>query len=172
MPTLIYVLRSDSSRGSPKYYIGKTDRDVNIRFNEHVVGTGCAWTRAYKPTQIVEVVEQLCDTDEDTYTKKYMYEHGIDNVRGGSYCLPDLPPWSILALKHEICTAKNLCFKCMGPGHLSKECRVWLQCKKCGKSGHLKFTCFVKNRSMSIPLIQAQDDNYDDDHSNACCCVM
>ena len=174
MPTSIYVIQCEGSR----YYIGKTDRDVHVRFREHVAGDH-AWTKLYKPERLVEVIEQLEDTDEDTVTKRYMFEYGIPKVRGGSYCSVKLPPSSILSLKQELCTAKNLCFKCMRSGHFAADCTVVIRCDRCGFFGHVADTCFARRRyskGESIPLLPVVDRNMTDDDSSTsssfggCCC--
>jgi predicted GIY-YIG superfamily endonuclease len=116
MPT-IYVLLCKGKR----YYIGKTDRPVKSRVAEHFSNNGSEWTKKYKPTKVIEVIEGAGDLDEDKYTKIYMIKHGIDRVRGGSYSMILLPEYKLKALQDEICTANNLCFRCMMPGHFSSK---------------------------------------------------
>src|SRR5271157_1126518 len=67
-----------------KFYVGKTDKEVPQRFQEHVAGDGSAWTKMHTPHSIVEV---LVDAPfiEDAKTLEYMRRHGVDNVRGGKY---------------------------------------------------------------------------------------
>ena len=47
MGTTIYVLKLKGG----KYYVGRTDKNAIVRFKEHQVGKGSAWTRKYKPTK-------------------------------------------------------------------------------------------------------------------------
>ena len=76
----IYVLELESN----KYYIGKSNNH-DIRINDHDNGIGSEWTKKYKPIKIKEIIHNCDMFDEQKYTKKYMYEYGIENVRGGSY---------------------------------------------------------------------------------------
>ena len=62
--------------------------------------------------------------DEDKYTKIYMRKYGIERVRGGSYTMIDLPDYKSRALRDEICTADNLCFRCMRKGHFGNHCNA------------------------------------------------
>lgn len=51
----IYVLLLDNN----KYYVGKTSKDVNTRFKEHLEETtSSTWTSLYKPIKIVETFER------------------------------------------------------------------------------------------------------------------
>lgn len=114
----IYVLELVNN----KYYVGKTFKNVPIRFNEHLRGYGAKWTKLYKPIKVLEYFETTDKFSEDTYTKIYMDKKGIDNVRGGSYTKLILDEYQIKTLELELKTANNLCFKCGKPGHFSNEC--------------------------------------------------
>jgi hypothetical protein len=81
MTQRVYVLELRNS----KYYVGKTVKDPQVRFDEHAQGNGAAWTRIHKPIQIINVIENADNFEEDRQTKIYMSEYGINNVRGGSY---------------------------------------------------------------------------------------
>ena len=118
-PFNIYVLKLIQD----KYYIGKTQHNVLIRYNKHIQGQGSQWTKLYKPVGIVEQFETSDKFAEDTWTKKYMDFHGIDNVRGGSYANIVLTEWQTKALETELRTCNNLCFKCGKSGHFSSQCR-------------------------------------------------
>lgn len=117
MPT-VYVLKCKNKR----YYVGKTNRILSDRVVEHFTGNGSEWTRLYNPVKVVECKEDADEFDEDKYTKKYMKLYGIDNVRGGTYTQIVLPEYSMLALKKELCSASDLCFKCNRPGHFAGDC--------------------------------------------------
>src|SRR5271169_6557593 len=93
----IYVLRLKGG----KYYIGKTDKDVEVRFQEHVRGNGSAWTRQFQPINIIEHRKMVSVLDEDTVTKEYMLNYGIENVRGGSYVQLQLDGYQMDALLSE-----------------------------------------------------------------------
>jgi predicted GIY-YIG superfamily endonuclease len=72
-----------------KFYVGKTE-NPKFRLESHFKNGGCVWTKKYKPTQIIGLFPDCDDFDEDKYTLKYMTKHGIDNVRGGSFCQTNL----------------------------------------------------------------------------------
>lgn len=116
--TVIYVLKCEKNR----YYIGKTDRPLQSRVEEHFYGKGSAWTKKYKPIKVVEEIKDADEFDEDKYTKKYMKKYGISHVRGGSYTEINLPDYSIQSLQKELCSASDLCFRCNRTGHFVKDC--------------------------------------------------
>lgn len=117
MPT-IYVLLCEKNR----YYVGKTERSITKRIKEHFADNGSEWTRRYKPLKVIETIHHADDFDEDKYTKMYMKQYGINNVRGGSYAQINLPEYSLQALEKELCSASDLCFRCNRPGHFVSQC--------------------------------------------------
>ena len=117
MPT-IYVLLCEKNR----YYIGKTDRPLQYRIEEHFNKNGSEWTKKYRPIKVVEQIPNADEFDEDKYTKKYMKKYGVDNVRGGTYTQLILPDYSIRALDNELCSASDLCFRCNRKGHFANQC--------------------------------------------------
>ena len=114
----IYVLKCKQQ----KYYVGKT-HNPDIRINQHIKGKGSSWTKKYEPIEVVEIIADCDGLDEDKYTKRYMYKHGIDNVRGGSYCRVELDIIDKLSLLKEKRTLNNLCFYC-GKKHMVKYCKI------------------------------------------------
>ena len=101
---LIYVLLLNDDC----YYIGKTTKNVEERFNEHIKGSA-AWTMLHRPIKIIETLNTTNPMEEDIVTKKYMLKYGIENVRGGSYTKITLDDWMIQALKHEFSSIDNCC---------------------------------------------------------------
>lgn len=116
--TTIYVLKLEND----KYYIGKTNKKLEERFQEHLNGEGSEWTKIHKPIEIIEYNKYADDYDEDKYTKKYMNKYGIDNVRGGSYVTINLPDYQIKALQTELKTLENKCFNCRATDHYIDAC--------------------------------------------------
>ena len=117
MPT-IYILKCEQNR----YYIGKTERSLDSRIKEHFLNNGSEWTRMYKPIKLIKTIPNADAFDEDKYTKIYMKQYGINNVRGGTYTQINLPEYSKRALEKELCSASNLCFRCNRTGHFASEC--------------------------------------------------
>ena len=117
MATNIYVLRLQGGR----YYVGKTG-DIMKRFQQHLKGYGSAWTKKYKPVSLEKTHMNVSPFQEDSITKEYMSKHGIDKVRGGSYCEITLSGFQMEVLKIEIRGATDLCSNCGRAGHWVKDC--------------------------------------------------
>ena len=115
--TNIYVLRLEGGR----YYVGKSNNVMN-RYQQHLNGSGSAWTIKYKPVSLDTIIENVSSFEEDKITKEYMSKYGIDKVRGGSYVEIELSKFHIDALKMEIWGAKDLCKQCGRSGHFIKDC--------------------------------------------------
>jgi predicted GIY-YIG superfamily endonuclease len=114
----IYVLKCDEN----KYYVGKTNNEVGIRFSQHKNNNTCAFTSKYKPIEILETIQSKDPLDEDKITKKYMMKYGINNVRGGSYTKLELDEWMIKSLEHEFKSTRDICYKCNEKGHFYRDC--------------------------------------------------
>ena len=79
---LIYCLELEEG----KYYVGMT-YNFNLRFAQHLAGSGAKWTKLYKPLRVAEIICTEVDRKmEDTVTKRYIDTYGVENVRGGSWC--------------------------------------------------------------------------------------
>jgi cellular nucleic acid-binding protein len=115
--TNIYILKLEGG----KYYVGKSN-DPYKRFNEHLYGSGSAWTRQHKPIKIEKIIPSASSFDEDKYTKEYMSKYGIDNVRGGTYVETKLNPEQHASLQKEIWSANNKCTKCGRNSHFVADC--------------------------------------------------
>ena len=114
----IYVLQLEQE----KYYIGKTE-NPNFRIEQHFCFGGSEWTKKYSPISVIEIIPNCDDYDEDKYTRRYMDNYGIDNVRGGSFCEVVLNETTIKLLEKMSKTTQNKCFTCGIIGHFSKECK-------------------------------------------------
>ena len=76
-----YVLKLEED----KFYVGIT-YNLNLRYAQHKAGDGALWTKAYKPISIFAVEMDVEKDWENKMTLDMMQKHGIDNVRGGSWC--------------------------------------------------------------------------------------
>ena len=113
----IYII----SQQNNKYYIGKT-KDPQFRLLTHFKTGGCAWTKKYKPILIIGLFPDCDEFDEDKYTIKYMKKHGIDNVRGGSFCQIILDKDTKKCVERMICGASDGCHFCGKKGHFITDC--------------------------------------------------
>jgi len=93
--TRLYVLRLVGG----KYYIGKTD-DVLKCYDEHLNGSGSAWTRLHPPVAIVKT--PASPQDEDATVIEYMRIYGLNNVRGGIYSDEVLPDAVLSMFQREV----------------------------------------------------------------------
>ena len=82
----LYVLKLEQD----KYYVGVTSKTPEIRMKEHIDGfIGAAWTRKYKPLNLLDKKElgfityEEAEKYENKVLRKYMSERGFNNVRGG-----------------------------------------------------------------------------------------
>jgi hypothetical protein len=87
-----------------------------------------------------------------------MLEHGIDNVRGGSYSNVNLTEQQRDSLTKELRTAQNACFKCGRKGHFAKDC--YAKTDVDGKS------LFKKPKKYESPDVSSGNDSSEDDSSD------
>lgn len=113
----IYILELTSGR----YYVGKSD-DTQKLFEEHVAGSGAAWTKKYKPIKIGETIPCTGPTHEDSVVKEMMMKYGIDMVRGGSYSNIVLTKMQQNMLEAEMRSATDVCIRCGRKGHWISSC--------------------------------------------------
>lgn len=113
----IYVLKLEYN----KFYVGKTVSPIN-RVNNHFDVKGSAWTRKFKPVDIIEIIPNCDELDEDKYTLKYMKEKGIQNVRGGTFCNINLSKSDVITIRKMIDFSSDKCYICSKPGHFAKNC--------------------------------------------------
>jgi len=176
----VYVLELENG----KYYVGTTN-NLQRRFQEHVDGAGSVWTRKYAPLAIERSVSVDGPLHEDRVTKELMLKHGIDNVRGGSYCRIYLDDGQKQSLTNELRSATGVCFKCGRSGHFAAQCNIKTVSKKterktqrhsragskrdegcfrCGRSGHFADTCYART-DVGGDLLRdsSEESEYDSD---------
>jgi predicted GIY-YIG superfamily endonuclease len=167
-----------------KYYVGMTTReDPMERISEHgpaSTGCGAEWTRQHPPLRTLIIKPMGSPFEEDMTTKEMMAKHGIENVRGGSYCNVTLTREQMTLLEREIRHAQNKCFLCGDATHYAMECKVSptqprvkaMRCYRCGRTSHISRDCFAKTtydgNPIEIDLTQTddEDDGEDDDEDD------
>jgi hypothetical protein len=122
----VYILRL---RGK-KWYVGYTDRSIT-RVLEHAQKKGAKWTKKHPPLKNYLYEMSSPDhtlEDEDRITLSLMAEHGIENVRGGSWCM--------VKMYHR--TVKEL------EGHIKKSRpKKGQTCDRCGRDSHARSKCYA-----------------------------
>jgi hypothetical protein len=121
----IYILELEET----KYYIGKSSKPLS-RTGEHLISTihndascsGSAWTAMYPPVKVLRVIISYDEFDEDLYTLRYMRDHGIDNVRGGSFCELNLSHDNVVTLEKMLAGAGDKCYYCGASDHYVAAC--------------------------------------------------
>lgn len=87
--TVIYVLKLEDDC----YYIGMTS-DFNRRYTQHLNGIGAKWTALHRPLGVhsLDIVPEGYDARlmENKITKRMMILKGVERIRGGSWCSPDV----------------------------------------------------------------------------------
>ena len=91
----VYVLKLRGKR----WYVGYTERSSADRILEHIEGKGAKWTKANPPLKKEYLynfsIPGQTREDEDKRTLSMMKVHGIENVRGGRWCMVDMKPYTI-----------------------------------------------------------------------------
>jgi hypothetical protein len=176
----VYVLRCSDN----KYYVGKT-QNINSRIIDHFTNCGSAWTKKYKPLEVVETIKNCNKFDEDKYVLMYMDKYGIENVRGGIYSLVKLTNEQLTSIKTQLTGANDLCFKCQQPDHFAKECKsseydnednednfeIVVQCYRCNKIGHYANQCYVNIKNDNTEdekIVQCYKCNRIGHYANQC----
>jgi len=144
-----------------KFYVGKTE-NPKFRLESHFKNGGCAWTKKYKPTQIIGLFPDCDDFDEDKYTLKYMTKHGIDNVRGGSFCQTNLSNEHKRIIERMISSSNDCCHFCGEKGHFIGNCHNKKAKKKYSKQNN-HFLQLSKDYESAdeVEWVESDDDDYD-----------
>ena len=114
----IYILQLEQG----KYYVGKTT-NYAFRLEQHFGSSGSAWTKKYKPINVLELIPNCDNYDEDKHTLKCMEKYGINNVRGGSFCEIKLSDNNIITLNQMIKGVTDKCYICGKLDHFANDCK-------------------------------------------------
>lgn len=161
----VYVLKLEKG----KYYIGKTSKDVEVRFREHLdpqMRTSSSWTQMYRPERILAIYPHSEDSDENKVTKEWMRLKGIENVRGGLYTQLELSEEVVNQIELEFKGDYDECFVCGGTDHFAGSCNVSSlpdvipassqergKCSRCGRDSHYDTTCFAQTDNHGQRLV-------------------
>jgi cellular nucleic acid-binding protein len=144
----LYVLKLEKG----KWYVGKS-ADIMKRYQQHLGGSGSAWTSKYSPISLVESKPITSPHDENNVTKDYMKKYGVENVRGGSYSQIVLDESTISVLENEFIGNTNKCFKCGLAGHFTNRCKTKVEeeefvygCDYCDREFTTEFGCMVHEK--------------------------
>lgn len=169
----IYILKLEHG----KYYIGKTNVPLQERISQHYAGNGAEWTKIHPVVEVFDVISVCNAFDEDKYTKMYMAEYGIDNVRGGSYCQIELSSTQKHLLSLELNHVQDKCLLCGDDKHFSKDCPSknvkfyppktnQSVCYKCGTKGHYANKCYVNtHKAKKRNYAKRKQKEWNDDSS-------
>lgn len=120
----VYVLRCEQD----KYYVGRVNHISNLsaRLFDHfspICSTlNAAWTRKYRPLEVIEIKNEQDKWAEDTYVYRFMDRYGVANVRGGTYSQVELSADQLRELGKKTLSVNDACYKCGKKGHFAKEC--------------------------------------------------
>jgi hypothetical protein len=171
----IYILKLTNN----KYYVGKTS-NPKFRLESHFSSNGSAWTRKYKPLEVIELIPDCDNYDEDKYTLKMMNKYGILNVRGGSFCQINLSDDNIKTIKQMLIFSNDRCYICGQRGHFGKDCKTlsistiqeidtgdWeCSCISSFFYAHKKKNCFLKKIKK---IFKSEKDDIPRLQSKKCC---
>ena len=141
----LYVLKL---RGG-KWYVGYTDRSSMDRITEHIEKKGAKWTKAHPPLKKGYLhnftTPGKTREDEDKRTLYLMKQHGIESVRGGSWCMVKMRKKTVRELEALISkpkpksSAKKTIKKKVQKSR-PKKVQV---CGRCGRDSHNRAGCYA-----------------------------
>jgi len=163
----IYVLECQNK----KFYIGKTF-NPSFRLQDHFNINGSAWTKKHKPIKLHELKPDQDDEDEDKITIQYMKKHGINNVRGGSFCQIKLNDENSATLNRMIKGTSDKCYNCGGdhfinvcPNKNKKVIRCD-RCDRCDRIGHTYDKCYATTYNDGTHIDNEREYDRDEETSD------
>jgi predicted GIY-YIG superfamily endonuclease/ribosomal protein S27AE len=126
----VYILRLVGG----KWYVGYTEKNI-VRVLKHAEKKGAKWTKKHPPMKNNFLYEMTSPDhsieDEDRITLALMDQHGIQNVRGGSWCMVKMYPNTVKELQAEIDKLTPM-VKSKGE-----------KCSRCGRGSHNRTRCYA-----------------------------
>jgi hypothetical protein len=150
----LYILELEQN----KFFIGEitsiSKEELEIYFKEILYNCDDnnvkVWLEKYNPIDVLDSFEIMDKYDVDTYVYKYMYQYGIDNVRGGSFTETDLSTENIIIINHMIKKYGNeVCMICNENDHVAKNCFKLKFHQKQQKNNTIK-DCFKFHQKQQI----------------------
>ena len=139
----LYVLKL---RGG-KWYVGYTDRSSMDRILEHIEKKGAKWTKAHPPLKKGYLhnftTPGKTREDEDKRTLYLMKQHGIENVRGGSWCMVKMRKKTVRELEALISKPKPSAKKTVKKKVQKSKPKKVQVCGRCGRDSHNRAGCYA-----------------------------
>ena len=120
----VYILKLEGGM----WYVGYTERAIK-RILQHAEKKGAKWTKKHRPVEPIpySMSEPIYSKeDEDRITLSMMSEHGIQNVRGGKWCMVDMKPRTVRQIQKLL------------PKESGKK-----YCDRCGRNSHTRAQCYA-----------------------------
>lgn len=110
------------------FYVGRVakDEDLDGRIEQHKAGGGAEWTKQHPVIGLHSAMYDAAPTDEDARVVSLVAEHGLDNVRGGTFCSPTLDEAELRILAKMADSVRGSCYHCHETGHCTSECPLSL----------------------------------------------
>ena len=167
-PGCIYVLNCTDDH----FYVGQTC-NFKERYRQHMNKEASEWTRLHPVVSLNDIIDFPGETDkekilfeEDMVTREFMFKHGIDKVRGGSYSAVQLPEHQMKSLLQEQRHLRGECFNCGSKEHFASDCPEPRRTKGSARSSLEETVSRVKElenwRSALVPRLNEMKQTFEE----------